>query len=146
MLKITLFTIGKCKEAWLSDAIANYTKRLQSHLSIEWIIAKDESRLCSFLAKNSSYIALDPKGKKLSSEGFALFLEKQFLSHGSRLSFVIGGAEGLPPLILESALELLSLSPLTFTHQLTRLIFLEQLYRSIEILKGSPYHKAGSFR
>lgn len=144
MLKMKLFTIGKCKEKWLLDAIADYTKRLENQLSIEWILAKDTKRLCELLVKNTRYIALDPRGRAVSSEDFSLFLKQEFITAGARLSFVIGGAEGLPSSILKNATECISLSPLTFTHQLTRLILLEQLYRAIEILKGSPYHRASS--
>ncbi len=144
MLKIKVFTIGKIKAKWLLEAIADYTKRLEGRLSIEWILAKDISRLESLLPKTLPYLALDVKGKELSSEEFAHFLEKEFVTAGARLSLVIGGAEGLTESLLKNATDTISLSPLTFTHQLTRLVLLEQLYRALEILKGSSYHKAFS--
>lgn len=86
-------------------------------------------------------VALDVKGRSLTSEQFAQFLEKEFTAAGARVSFFIGGSDGLPPEILEKASSRISLSALTFTHQITRLVLMEQLYRACEILKGSPYHK-----
>ena len=85
-------------------------------------------------------ICLDPAGLLLTSEQFADFFDRSWQKGGSRLAIVIGGAEGLPP-ELRSKYPLVSLSPLTFTHQITRLILVEQLYRSIEIKKNSRYHK-----
>lgn len=137
MYKLKIFSIGKTKEAWLKEATYEYSKRLEPILSIEWILAKDDPQLISFLAKESSYIALDPKGKMFTSEEFSTWLIQQ----ESRLSFVIGGAEGLPPQVAERAQAKISLSKLTFTHQLTRLILVEQIYRAFEIDKGSQYHK-----
>lgn len=141
MLKIKVFTIGKCKESWLSDAIDDYTRRLQGQLSIEWIIVNENSKLIHLLQKEPRYIALDVRGQSLSSEAFAHFIQKELIAGGARLSLAIGGSDGLPPEIIENASARISLSPLTFTHQMTRLILLEQLYRAFEILKGSPYHK-----
>ncbi len=144
MYKIKIFTIGKTKEPWLSLALDEYTKRLKPFLSIEWHLAKQNDQLAALLEKEFHYICLDPQGKTFSSETFASFLQQKLLEEGSRLSFVIGGAEGLPQRIRKGAAALLSLSPLTFTHQLTRLIFLEQLYRAMEIARGSSYHREGS--
>jgi 23S rRNA (pseudouridine1915-N3)-methyltransferase len=141
MFKIKVFTIGKCKEQWLEEALAEYSKRLQGQMSIEWVLLKDLKQLKSSLHKEPSYIALDPQGSLFSSEEFAIFLQKALMQEGSRLSFAIGGAEGLPSDLLERAFARVSLSPLTFTHQLTRLILVEQMYRALEILKGSAYHK-----
>ncbi len=110
-------------------------------MSIEWMLSKDLDKLKSLLFKESAYIALDLRGYLVSSEQFAELFWQAVTKEGARLSFVIGGAEGLPDSILEGASKRISLSPLTFTHQLTRLILVEQLYRSLEILKGSAYHK-----
>ena len=112
-----------------------------SRLSIEWILAKDDVQLISLLEKEKFWICLSPEGKLLSSEQFAHLMTEQFQKEGARLNFVIGGPEGLPSALKVKASFLLSLSPLTFTHQLTRLILLEQLYRFLEIQKGSAYHK-----
>jgi 23S rRNA (pseudouridine1915-N3)-methyltransferase len=137
MYKLKIFSIGKTKEAWLKEAIEEYSKRLEPILSIQWILAKDDPQLLALLAKESSYIALDPKGKMFTSEEFSTWMLKQ----ESRLNLVIGGAEGLPPQIADQAQAKISLSKLTFTHQLTRLILVEQIYRAFEIDKGSQYHK-----
>lgn len=140
MLKIKIFSIGKTREKWLEDAIEEYTIRLKPILTCEWILAKNDSDLTQLVTKENRVICLDPKGKLMTSEEFAAFVQTNVEEGGSRLSFVIGGADGLPDSLKKNH-PLLSLSPLTFTHQLTRLILIEQLYRSFEILKGSPYHK-----
>lgn len=137
MIKVKIYTIGKTKESWLLEALAEYEKRLQGTMQIEWLLAKDDNDLAKWALADPNFIALDVQGQLLSSENFS---QKLFQSH-SRLSFVIGGAEGLPPPIKKSAKWLWSLSPLTFTHQMTRLILLEQLYRAAEIHNNGPYHK-----
>lgn len=140
MIKIRILSVGKTKEPWLEEALDEYVKRLKSTLQIEFAFAKNDTQLLEWLAKESRVIALDPQGKLLTSEAFSTFLYDQIEAGGSRLSFVIGGPEGLPQTVRQNSL-LLSLSPLTFTHQLARLVLVEQLYRAVEIAKGSPYHK-----
>ena len=136
MFKVKVLTIGKCKEKWLSEALAEYEKRLQGKLAIEWRLAKDDPQLIEW-ANQEAFIALDPKGELLTSEAWS----EKMIALGLRLTFVIGGAEGLPPTLLRQARFRWSLSPLTFTHQITRLILVEQLYRATEIERGSQYHK-----
>lgn len=136
MFKVKVLTLGRCKEQWLAEALAEYEKRLKGKLSIEWAIAKDNAQLAEW-AKNESYIALDPKGELLTSEAWS----EKLMKLGLRLVFLIGGAEGLSPELLKHAQFKWSLSPLTFTHQMTRLILVEQLYRALEIERGSNYHK-----
>jgi 23S rRNA (pseudouridine1915-N3)-methyltransferase len=133
MIKIKIYTIGRCKESWLQEALSEYEKRLSSIAEIEWILAKNFNEL----KLPPSYIALDVQGELLDSPT----LSKRLMKTGSRLHFLIGDADGLPPTTLQSALFRWSLSPLTFTHQMTRLILLEQLYRAFEIEAGSKYHK-----
>lgn len=140
MYKLKIFSIGKTKESWLKEAIEEYSNRLGAILSIQWILAKDDPQLISLLSEET-YIALDPNGKMFTSEDFSTWLIKSLEARSSRLNFVIGGAEGLPPAISEGALAKISLSKLTFTHQLTRLILIEQIYRAFEIDKGTQYHK-----
>ena len=86
-------------------------------------------------------IALDLTGSTFSSESFASILEKWQIKSQGRMTFVIGGAYGLHDSVLDVAAERLSLSPLTMSHQLVRLVLLEQLYRAFSILNGTPYHK-----
>jgi 23S rRNA (pseudouridine1915-N3)-methyltransferase len=137
MIKIKVITVGKNKDAWLQEALTEYEKRLTPFCSIEWILAKNDVQLEEFSKREGKYIALDPLGKSMTSEKFAAWVSQA----GSRFNFVIGGPEGLTPALKANASFLWSLSPLTFTHQLTRLILLEQLYRSYEINRGSKYHK-----
>lgn len=140
MLKVKILSVGKTKEAWLEEAIQEYLKRLKSSVAFEFAWAKDDAQLIEIAQKEPAAIALDPKGRLLTSEEFSTFLDQKFIEGGARLTLIIGGAEGLPPL-LKSKLSLISLSPMTFTHQITRLILIEQIYRALEIQKGSRYHK-----
>lgn len=141
MHKIKVYTIGKIKESWLEEGIAEYTKRLKPVASFEWILAKNLEQLEHLLESESSFFALDPLGKAFTSESFAKWIETTLVQEGSRLSLVIGGSEGLSDQLRKRAKLLFSLSPLTFTHQMTRLILLEQVYRAFEISKGTAYHK-----
>ena len=141
MFKIKIFTIGKTKESWLSLANEEYHKRLKHQASIEWILCKGNDQLTELLEKESSWICLDPTGKTMTSQEFSLWFFKELEREGSRLNIVIGGAEGIPSSIKSKSKGLISLSKLTFTHQITRLILLEQIYRAFEIQKGSEYHK-----
>ncbi len=136
MFKVKVITIGKCKEEWLRVALAGYEKRLQGKMSFTWTLVKNDEELIA-LASKEAYIALDPEGKLFTSEEWS----KKLTSLGAKLTFLIGGPSGLPEEILKNARLIWSLSPLTFTHQITRLILVEQLYRAIEIEKGSSYHK-----
>lgn len=110
-------------------------------MPIEWIFAKNNEQLEQLVEKEPSFIALTPTGKEMTSEVLSHNLYQWLEKCGSRLSFVIGGAEGLPPFFANNAYQCLSLSKLTFTHQIARLILLEQIYRATEIHKGSEYHK-----
>ncbi len=136
MFKVKVLTVGKCKEKWLAEALAEYEKRLKGKLSFEWQLAKDDAQLIEW-AGSEVFIALDPKGELMNSEAWS----QKMVRLGLRLTFVIGGAEGLPEILLQKAQFRWSLSPLTFTHQLTRLILVEQIYRAMEIERGSQYHK-----
>ena len=130
MLRIKIISPGKHKESWLIAALAEYEKRLTIDAKIEWVFPKELS------LKNEKYSLLDVKGKLLTSEQFSSFLTSD-LTH----TFVIGGPDGPSKEILENASFRFSLSPLTFTHQFARLILLEQIYRGLQIAKGSLYHK-----
>lgn len=140
MLKLSVLSIGKTKESWLEEALQEYTKRLKPYVLIEWKWAKDDEQLISLVEKEGSAICLDPNGQSFTSEHFAAYLQKAWENGGSRVAFVIGGAEGLPD-VLKKKYPLFSLSQMTFTHQITRLVLIEQVYRAIEIQRGSQYHK-----
>lgn len=140
MIHIKITTIGKIKESWLIMAIEEYEKRLKETVQITWNLLKKDSDLEKEL-KNKSYICLDLCGKAFSSDELSKYLMNLLQKEGSYLNFVIGGAEGLSSEIKKNAKGSISLSNLTFTHQITRLILIEQLYRAFEIEKGSNYHK-----
>jgi len=141
MLKLKIFSIGKMKEKWLEQAFGEYQKRLMNRVHIDCFWAKSDAQLMEWIEKESGVIALDPLGRQFTSEEFSVFLENCWEENGARITFVIGGPEGLPPGLKQKAC-LISLSSLTFTHQITRLILIEQIYRAVEIQKGSQYHKA----
>ncbi|CDR33921.1 23S rRNA (pseudouridine(1915)-N(3))-methyltransferase RlmH [Criblamydia sequanensis] len=140
MLKIKILSIGKTKETWLEEALSLYFKRLESQVIIETEWLKNDDLLEKAVLKEKFAIALDSTGPSMKSEEFASFLKKGFEEGGSRIAFVIGGATGLP-LCIKNKYPLLSLSSLTLTHQMVRLLLVEQIYRSFEIWKGSGYHK-----
>lgn len=140
MYKLRIFSVGKTKEEWLEEAIAEYLKRLQHTASIEFVWAKNDEQLIALVEKEETVVCLDALGQMMDSEKFSSFLIKQLETGGSRLSFVIGGAEGLPA-SFKKKYPLISFSLMTFTHQIIRLILVEQIYRGFEISKGSKYHK-----
>ena len=140
MPTITILSVGKNKESWLDEALKEYQKRLRSSITIVFTWVKDDKQLLTAAQKHQNLIALDPTGKLMTSEDFSTWLSNQWSKKGANLTIIIGGAEGLPS-SLKQNIFLISLSPMTFTHQITRLILLEQLYRATEIIKGSPYHK-----
>lgn len=134
MIKVKVYTIGRSKEPWLLIALEEYQKRLSGSHLIEWVFAKNDAHLTELA--EPGLIALDLKGDMVDSVGLI-----SRLTGKSRLSFFIGGAEGLPKEVLAKAGWKWSLSKLTFPHQIVRLLLLEQLYRSVSIERGDPYHK-----
>lgn len=141
MYKIKIFSIGKTKESWLEEALSEYEKRLQPVLCFEWVLAKSEEQLERLLEKCEHFTCLDPMGTQYTSEQFSLELIRSLGVGGSRFAFVIGGAEGIPASIKKRARSMLSFSKMIFTHQISRLVLVEQIYRALEIAKGSRYHK-----
>lgn len=140
-MKIKILSVGKNKEKWLTDALNEYVKRLKPVISFEFLWARNDEQLIAWSEKETpAVICLDPQGDQFDSQEFATFLIKKLEAEGGSLAFVIGGSQGLPD-ILTKRFPLISLSKLTFTHQLTRLILLEQIYRAFEIARGSQYHK-----
>ena len=141
MLKVKVIAMGKSKEEWLRLALQEYEKRLSPQLTIDWVQPATANQLEQLLVQEKNYILLDPKGDLFDSFNFSQKIMHAFEELGSRLTFSIGPPEGFPSHLLQRAAHRWSLSPLTFTHQLTRLILIEQIYRALEIAKGSPYHK-----
>ncbi|KPK32982.1 MAG: hypothetical protein AMS24_02505 [Chlamydiae bacterium SM23_39] len=135
MYKFKIITIGKIKEQWLKDAIDEYEKRLKNRAKIKWILLKDEKKLIDYTEKEKKFICLDQQGQSYTSKNFSKFIQK------NNISFLIGNEKGIPLIIKKKAFLTISLSNLTFTHQMARLILIEQIYRSLEIIKNSNYHK-----
>lgn len=140
METLVIYSIGKNKELWLEEAFKEYLYRLRGRIQIEVVWMKNDQQLVKALKKEVNIVALDAQGQQFTSEKFALFFFERMEAAKGRLAFVIGGAEGLP-LELKNSLMLISFSPMTFTHQIIRLVLIEQVYRSYEIARGSPYHK-----
>jgi len=149
--KVTIRIVGrKTSEQWLEDACDMYLQRLKpSGLELETVWHKNDGALVKgvnsdYDKSSASVVLLDPTGKTLTSEKLADNIYRWLEDGGSRLVFVIGGADGLPPELKYGSDRrpiLLSLSQLTFTHQFARLVLIEQVYRASEIRKGSGYHR-----
>ena len=155
-MNIKLIVIGKTKSKFLLDGENEYQKRLRHYCKFSELIIPDiknggklskkelkekEGNLILASIKNSDYvILLDDKGLELSSIGFSEFLNKKMVSSTNELVFVVGGAFGFSENVYKRANTKLSLSKMTFSHQMVRMIFKEQLYRAFTILKGEKYH------
>lgn len=159
-MKITLITVGKIKEKYFTDAIAEYTKRLSRYCKLDIIEVSDEKtpdgasesmenqikdkegeKILSKIPDGAYVVALAIEGKQLDSEELAEKMEKWNVGGVSHLVFIIGGSLGLSKKVLNRADFKLSFSKMTFPHQLMRVIFLEQIYRSFRIRNHEPYHK-----
>lgn len=159
-MKITVITVGKLKEKYLKDAIAEYSKRLSKYCKLEIIEVADEKtpdhasetlenairdkeaeRILKYLKNDAYVITLEIGGKMLSSEEFAEKIDTLGIQGVSQIMFVIGGSIGLGQAVLERSDYALSFSRMTFPHQLMRVILLEQIYRGYRIVTGAPYHK-----
>lgn len=146
MHRITLLTVGKIKTSWIKDGCDVFIKRLSHSCDFsERILGagnekEERQKILDVLVKTDGIIvALDEKGKELSSTEFASWVGKQ-RDNGQSVLFVLGGAYGLDDRIRAKATLVLSLSRMTLPHELCKLVFLEQLYRAHEIMKGSGYH------
>lgn len=155
-MKITLVNIGKTDKSYVREGLADFQKRIGyfvdfsivdlpeikqvKSLSIDQIKQKEGVQLLKFLTKSDLCILLDEKGTEFSSRGLSTWLEKNMNQGSKHIVFVTGGAYGFSDDIYKVAQQKISLSQMTFTHQMVRLIFTEQLYRAFTILKGIPYH------
>lgn len=151
---IKILCVGKLKDKHLASLIEDYTKRINRYHKLEIVEVKDEpinnndaevlriegDRLLSKISDDEYVILLDLHGKSIDSLSLANKIDKLFV-HYSKLTFVIGGSLGLSDDIRKRANEAIKLSDLTFLHQMTRLILLEQIYRSFKILNHETYHK-----
>lgn len=155
-MKTELWYIGKSKFKFVDEGVSIYSKRISKYLSFqlrefpnlktrknltpEQIKSEEASMIFKQLKPSDHVVLLDEKGKRLSSKEFASFIESQQLHRTSRLIFLIGGAYGFDQKIYDRSNYKLSLSDMTFSHQLVKLIFMEQLYRAMTILRNHPYH------
>ena len=159
-MKIKIVTVGKLKEKYLRDGIAEYSKRISRFATIEMLELADEktpdrasdsenekilnlegNRILSKIGDREFVVVLAIEGKTLSSEEFSKQLEQASINGFSTLTFVIGGSLGLSPQVKKRANLSLSFGRLTLPHQLMRLVLVEQIYRAFTIQQGSPYHK-----
>lgn len=160
MTKISIICVGKIKEKYWNDAIAEYSKRLSRYCRLEIIEVADEKtpdnasealedqikkkeadRILKHLEDGASVCVLAIEGKRYTSEGFSEFIESQGVQGVSHIQFVIGGSLGLHESVMKKASYRISFSDMTFPHQMMRVILLEQIYRGYRIISGEPYHK-----
>ena len=141
MIILKIASVGKTKEPWLKDALQEYEKRLSRDIKIEWILAKDQNSLEGILSKEKDWISLDIDGEPLTSTQLAKKWQAWKVLLNARVTIAIAGDRGWSKNLVNLPLFKLSLSPLTFTHQMCRLILLEQIYRSEQIIQGTEYNK-----
>lgn len=159
-MQIRIVAVGKIKEKFLQEGIAEYEKRLRPYAKVQIVevpeekrpvsasasveraaMEKESERILASMPDGSFVIALDVKGQDWSSEMLAASFRERELAGQNQLLFVIGGDLGLSPSVLARSAVRLSLSRMTFTHPMARLLLFEQVYRAFRILRGEPYHK-----
>lgn len=159
-MKITVIAVGKLKEKYWKQAIAEYEKRLgaytkidivevtdekapenMSEKEVEQVKAKEGERILAKIKPQSTVITLEIQGKMLSSEGLAKELDQRMVQGTSDFTFIIGGSNGLHEDVLKRSNLALSFSKMTFPHQMMRVVLLEQIYRAFKINRGEAYHK-----
>jgi len=156
-MRLKLIVVGKTKENYIHMGEMDFAARLKNYCEFEQVIVRDEritasrnegeikmqegERILQKLGPSSLVVALDQRGEQLSSERLAGFIDQARQRGAKQIDFIIGGALGLGENVLSRADKMLSLSAMTFTHEMARLILLEQLYRAHSILAGAKYHK-----
>jgi len=155
-MKIQLLTVGKTQQDFVQKGVDEFAGRIKHYLPFELEVIPDlkntrnlsqeqikekEGELILKNIRSEDYIVLlDEKGKEFTSLLFAQYIEKKMHSVSKRLVFIIGGAYGFSPAVYQAAHEKIALSKMTFSHQIIRVIFIEQLYRALSILNNEPYH------
>lgn len=153
---LTIIAVGSDKFNWIESGLLHYETLLRRYAKLTQVIVPsprkkiddqlisrrlDAERLRPILEKHRPFIALSDSGTSYDSHTMSQWLSKTLVASGGRLSFVIGGPFGLDPEIISMAKGTLSLSPLTYSHQLVRLVLVEQLFRAFSIAAGDPYHR-----
>jgi 23S rRNA (pseudouridine1915-N3)-methyltransferase len=155
-MKIVLLLTGKTTERYISEGVSIYSERLQKYAPFEIITLPDIKntgntpvkeqkeregvKMMQYLQNDDYVIVLDEKGREYSTVEFAAILERMLMLQKKRIIFIIGGAYGISDEVLGRADLRLSLSKMTFSHQVVRLLFAEQLYRVFTVIRGEPYH------
>lgn len=155
-MKITLLTVGKTEDAYLKEGIEKYVKRLKHYIKLEIAdlpelkntksLSEDQQKskeaelILKKLTPLDHVVLLDEKGSELTSSQFSGYINKHMVGSVSHLIFIVGGPYGFDASVHQRANDKLSLSRMTFSHQMVRLFFIEQLYRAFTIIKGEPYH------
>jgi 23S rRNA (pseudouridine1915-N3)-methyltransferase len=155
-MKITFLTVGKTEDAYLKEGIDKYVKRLKHYTKLELAElnelkntkaltpdqqkTKEAEMILKKIAPLDHVILLDENGTELSSQQFASYINKKAVSSAVNLVFIVGGPYGFDQSVYQRANDKLSFSRMTFSHQMIRLFFAEQLYRAFTIIKGEPYH------
>jgi 23S rRNA (pseudouridine1915-N3)-methyltransferase len=155
-MKITLMIVGKTEDTWLKEGIDKYLKRLKHYTRLDLLEitelkntkaltpeqqkTKEAELILKKISPLDHVILLDENGTELSSTQFAAWINKKALGSVANLVFIVGGPYGFDPSVYQRANDKISLSRMTFSHQMVRLFFAEQLYRAFTIIKGEPYH------
>ena len=155
-MKITLLVVGKTDASYIRDGMNEYLKRLKHYINFNFEVIPDIKKgkntsveiqkqkegelILSKLGPGKELHLFDEKGKLFSSKEYAQFINKKMVSGPKELVLVIGGPYGFSPEVYQQAISKISLSRLTFSHQMVRLLCVEQIYRAFTILKGEPYH------
>lgn len=155
-MKVSLIVVGKTNSKYLIQGETEYFERLKHYVPIDYKVIpelkntkklsedqqkiKEGELILNQISNKDFVVLLDDKGKTYSSVGFSKFFEKKMITGTKSVVFIVGGAYGFSDDVYKRSNDKLSLSKMTFSHQMVRLIFLEQVYRAMTIIKGEPYH------
>ena len=159
-MEIAIIAVGKLKEKYLKNGLSEYLKRMKSYANVKIVEVNDEpagqtlsdaeveqvkeaegKRIIGKIPERARVIALDLKGKQLTSEAFAEEVNETMTYGTSQIAFIIGGSHGLSKEVLQKTDLKISFGKMTYPHQLMRLILIEQIYRAFKIIRNEPYHK-----
>jgi len=155
-MKIIFLTVGKTEDAYLKEGIEKYVKRLKHYCKLELVDlnelkntkaltpdqqkSKEAEMILKKVSATDYVVLLDENGTEFTSQQFAAYLDKRSISSSANMVFIVGGPYGFDQSVYQRSNDKLSFSRMTFSHQMIRLFFTEQLYRAFTIIKGEPYH------